>query len=92
VRLSFFSFNEKDGTYNNYAIQAGGAPARPGGVLTIAGNMWTYGSRPDPEEKPPFFRTVNVFEGDSTIRYQLEFTRDNKTWTTTREGLERRVK
>jgi hypothetical protein len=90
--LIIFSFNAKDGTYNNYAIQADGAPARPGGILTIAGIKWTYGSRPDPDEKPPFSRTVNVFDGDSTIHYKLEFTRDNKTWTTTREGVERRVK
>jgi hypothetical protein len=89
--LIIFSFNTKDGTCNNYAIQTGGAPARPGGIVTIAGNTWTYGARTDPEERLPFFRTVNVFDGDSTIHYKLEFTRDNKTWTT-REGIERRVK
>lgn len=88
--LIIFTFNAKDGTYNNYAVQAGGAPARPGGILTIEGNTWTYSQRPDPDAKPPFFRTVNVFDGDSTIHYKLEFTRDNKTWTTTRDGVERR--
>lgn len=88
--LIIFTFNAKDGTYNNYAVQAGGAPARLGGILMIDGNTWTYSSRPDPDAKPPFFHTVNVFDGDSTIHYKLEFTRDNKTWTTTREGIERR--
>ena len=89
--LIVFSLSEKDGTFNNYAIQAGGAPAGPGGILTIAGNTWTYALRPSSDAKPPFFRTVNLFEGSSTIRYKIEFTRDNKSWTTTREGIERRV-
>ena len=88
--LIIFTFNAKDGTYNNYAIQVGGAPARPGGILTIDGTTWTYSPRPDPDAKSPFFRTVNVFDGDSTIHYKLEFTRDNKNWTTTRDGIERR--
>jgi len=89
--LIVFSFNAKDGTYNNYAIQAGGAPAGPGGILTIAGNTWTYAPRMNADAKPPFFRTVNVFDGRATIHYKIEFTRDNQTWTKTREGTERRV-
>jgi hypothetical protein len=89
--LIVFSFNEKDGTYNNYAIPAGGLPAGPGGILTIAGKTWTYASRPSDDAKPPYFRTVNEFDGRSTIHYKIEFTRDNKTWTKTREGIERRV-
>lgn len=89
--LIVFSLSEKDGTFNNYAIQAGGAPAGPGGILTISGNTWTYAPRQNADAKPPFFRTVNVFDGSSTIHYKIEFTRDNQTWTKTREGIERRV-
>jgi hypothetical protein len=89
--LVIFTFNPGDGTYNTYAIIAGGKPATSG-KLKIDGETWTYEKPQDSDSKPPYFRTVNVFEGANTIHFSVEFTRDNQHWTVMTQGVETRQK
>lgn len=89
--LIVFTFNPGDGTYNTYAIVYGGTPASSG-KLKIDGDTWTYGGVKDSSSPPPYYRTVNVFEGDDTIHFTVQYTRDNQHWITMNQGVETRQK
>ncbi len=89
--LIIFSYNSKDDSYNSYAVPAGGDPASSG-HLKIDGNNWTYQNPPNPDSKPPFFRTLNVFEGATVIHYTVQFSKDNANWITMKQGVETKRK
>jgi hypothetical protein len=89
--LIVFSFNASDGTYNSYAIPAGGKPAFSG-KLKIDGETWTYENPQTADSKPPYFRTINVFEDSSTIHFTVQYAHDNQHWITMNQGIETRQK
>jgi hypothetical protein len=89
--LIVFTYNAGDGTYNTYAIRSGGASATSG-KLKIDGDTWTYENPQSADSQPPYFRTVNVFEGAGTIHFSVEYTRDNQHWITMNQGVETKQK
>lgn len=89
--LVIFSVDEKTGEYNSYAIGSQGGAAHHGS-LRIEGNTWTYADPPGASNIKVHFRTINVFTQPSVIHYRVEYSRDDKHWTTMLEGVETKQK
>lgn len=72
-------------TYRNIALTAEGKGSPAWGPLVIQGDRWTYGGG-DGE------RTLNRFSGPDHIHFDVQSSKDGKTWTTTLSGEESRVR
>lgn len=55
--------------------------------LLIEGNTWTYSSK-SRDEKPTFYKTVNVFTGTDHIHFEQSQSPDGVHWTVTEVGDE----
>ena len=76
------------GHYHTQIVLPDGAALGPPGMLTIAGDHWTYLGQPD--AKGVRYRTVNVFSGRDRIHFESARSTDGKTWTVTMAGDETR--
>ena len=89
--LVVYTYDAKAHTYATHAIVGGTASAN-GGILTIAGNTWTYPWQDkDDSGKTVHIRIVNTFRDRNTIAFRQEFSLDNRTWIRTADGVEHRL-
>jgi hypothetical protein len=88
--LVVYTYDPARRTYTTYDVPTDGRPASSG-TLTIAGNTWIYPWQTKDGGKTTYFRVVNVFRSPATIAYKSQFSADNVHWTTSAEGMERRV-
>ncbi len=79
-------------TYRTQALGADAGSPHPWYHLTIAGDRWVYavGAAGD-KAHPPRERTLNQFFGPDRIRFDVQTSKDGKTWLTTLSGDERRA-
>lgn len=61
------------------------------GVMMISGNTWTFPWQYSDKGKTVYIRIVNVFPNRDTIQFHEAFSYDQTHWTTTADGIERRV-
>jgi hypothetical protein len=76
-------------TYRTQTLTAEAGAPRPWFTLTIDGERWTYAAVAD--GKPARQRTLNQFSGPDRIHFDVQNSKDGKTWTTKMSGEERRI-
>ena len=78
-------------TYRTQALTTDAGPPHPWYHLTIDGDRWVYAaSAGDDKDHPLHERTLNQFTGPDRIHFDVQTSKDGKTWTTTLSGDERR--
>ncbi len=78
-------------TYRTQALTADAAAPHPWYHLAIDGDRWVYAAGPAGDKDHPLReRTLNQFLGPDRIHFDIQTSKDGKTWITTLSGDERR--
>ena len=88
--LLVFTYDAKQNVYHSYVIPQDGSDAHKG-TLVISGHTWTYPMQDKDGDRTVYVRIVNDWENGSTIRFRQEFSYDQKTWTVSARGIERKT-
>jgi hypothetical protein len=75
--------------YTQAILPDGNANGR--GELIIEGDRWTFQSASPKDEKPPHYKTTNVFSGKDRIHFEQLESKDGKHWEVKSSGDETRV-
>ena len=79
-------------TYRTQALTTDAGPPHPWYYLTIDGERWVYAASAGGEKNHPLHeRTLNQFTGPDRIHFDVQTSKDGKTWVTTLSGEERRA-
>jgi hypothetical protein len=87
--LLVFSFKGGD-TYKEVAISAD-TGIGSNGTLLVDGGVWTFPGEQHKYGQVTYFRTVNIYNGDS-LDYREEYSTDQQTWTLMSKGHETRAR
>ena len=82
-----FSYKGGD-TYKEVAISAENGMGS-NGTLLVDGGVWTFPGEQHRYGQVTYFRTVNIYNGDS-LDYREEYSTDQQTWTMMSKGHETR--
>jgi hypothetical protein len=90
--LLVFTYDPKQKNYTSHVFPTAEGAQMGSGTLVIAGNTWTFPWQNRVAGKDVYVRIVNTFTDPDTIQFREEFSYDNRIWTLTATGTERRVK
>jgi hypothetical protein len=73
--LSVYTYDEKDKVYKFFGVEKDEYPREV--PMQVKGNVWSFGTEVQNQDKTIMFLTSDEFVSDTTMRFRTEFSDDN---------------
>jgi hypothetical protein len=83
--LSVYTYDETGKTYKFFGVEKDSSPREV--PMQVKGNVWTFGTEVQNQDKTIMFLTSDEFESDKVMHFRTEFSDDNgRNWKKLNQG------
>jgi hypothetical protein len=83
--LSVYTYDERDKVYKFFGVEKDAYPREV--PMQVKGNVWSFGTEVQNQDKTIMFLTNDEFVSDTTMRFTTEFSDDNgQSWKELNKG------
>jgi hypothetical protein len=88
--IGVYTYSPADKVYKNCSLDQTGAPHCV--PVKIEGDVWTYDSEMEKDNKKIYIRTINDFSKPDLVTWNTKFSADREHWTLMNEGVDTKVR